>query len=101
MNAYNDLTSQGNPVERISGHSLGGSVALELQKNLAKQGHNVDSRTFGAPVMDIKPFDRYYTNAERYRHPTDPVSMLDRGAKWGKYKPYSHSYAGFQDLDKV
>ena len=51
--------------------------------------------------MDAKPFDRYYNNAERYRHPTDPVSVLDRGAKWGKYKPYSHSYAGFQDFDKV
>ena len=101
MDAYNHLTTSGKPVDRVVGHSLGGSVALELQKNLSKQGRKVDSRTFGAPVMDAKPFDRYYNNAERYRHPTDPVSVLDRGAKWGKYKPYSHSYAGFQDFDKV
>ena len=50
--------------------------------------------------MDLKPFDRYYNNTERFRHPTDPVSVLDRGATWGKYKPYSHSYAGFTDMDK-
>ena len=101
MEAYNDLTGSNKPVERVVGHSLGGSVALELQKDLAKQGRAVGSRTFGAPVLDAKPFDRYYNNAERYRHPIDIVSLLDRGAKWGKYKPYAHSYAGFQDLDKV
>ena len=101
MDAYNDLTGSNKPVERVVGHSLGGSVALELQKDLAKQGRAVGSRTFGAPVLDAKPFDRYYNNAERYRHPTDIVSLLDRGAKWGKYKPYAHSYAGIQDLDKV
>ena len=101
MEAYNDLTGSNKPVERVVGHSLGGSVALELQKDLAKQGRAVGSRTFGAPVLDAKPFDRYYNNAERYRHPTDIVSLLDRGAKWGKYKPYAHSYAGFQDLDEV
>ena len=100
MDAYNGLTSHGKPVERVVGHSLGGSAALQLQRDLDKQGRKVGSRTFGAPVMDLKPFDRYYNNAERYRHPTDPVSAMDRGATWGKYKPYSHSYAGFTDMDK-
>jgi O6-methylguanine-DNA--protein-cysteine methyltransferase len=98
--AYKKLNDNGKHVDRVVGHSLGGSVALELQKNLAKHGRNVDSRTFGAPVMDLKPFDRYYNKAERFRHPTDPVSILDRGASWGDWKTYPHSYAGFQNFDK-
>ena len=59
MDAHNKLPASGKPVNRVVGHPLGGSVALELQKNLDKQGRKVDSRTFGAPVMDVKPFDRY------------------------------------------
>jgi len=101
VDAYNKLTGSGKPVDRVVGHSLGGSVALELQKNLDKQGRKVGSRTFGAPVMDLKSYDRYYNNAERYRHPTDPVSILDRGATWGNWKAYPHSYTGFQNFDKA
>ena len=100
MKTYDDLEASGQPVKRVVGHSLGGSVALEMQKNLGEKGVNLDSRTFGAPVMDLKPFDRYHNNVERYRHPADPVSILDRGAKWGDIKAYSHSYAGFQGFDK-
>ena len=92
--AYEALQAAGKPVDRIVGHSLGGSVALQLQrdKGIPK------SRTFGAPVVDLKPFSRYYGNAERYRHVFDPVSILDRGAKWGKPKLYSHSYTGYEGL---
>lgn len=100
MKTYNDLQSSGQPVKRVVGHSLGGSVALEMQKNLAKKGRNVETRTFGAPVTDLAPFGRVYKNVERYRHPLDPVSVLDRSAKWGKFKPYSHSYTDFEDFDK-
>ena len=47
--AYNDLTTKyGKPVHRVVGHSLGGSVALELAKNKGIEY----SRTFGAPVVD-------------------------------------------------
>ena len=88
--AYEDLQASGKPVDRIVGHSLGGSVALQMQKD-----HQIPkSRTFGAPVVDLNPFG----SAERYRHPLDPVSILDRGATWGKPKLYSHSYTGFEDL---
>ena len=92
--AYEDLQASGKPVDRIVGHSLGGSVALQLQQDKGIPR----SRTFGAPVVDLKPFDRYYGNAERYRHPLDPVSILDRGAKWGDVKLYSHSYTGYEGL---
>ena len=36
-------------VTQVTGHSLGGSVALELQKNYK---HIQGSRTYGAPVLD-------------------------------------------------
>ena len=89
--AYNDLMDSARPVDRIVGHSLGGSVALQMQKDKFIP----QSRTFGAPVMDLKPFHRYYDKAERYRHPLDPVSIFDRGATWGSLKAYPHTYTGF------
>ena len=100
MQAYNDLQGHGQPVKRIVGHSLGGSVALEMQKNLAAKGRTVSTRTFGAPVFDpLGAVSR--GKAERFRHPLDPVSVLDRGATWGPLKAYSHSYGGFDNFDKV
>ena len=94
--AYDDLTQKlGKSVHRVVGHSLGGSVALELAKNKGIEF----SRTFGAPVVDPNPFHR--GSVERYRHPLDPVSIADRGASWGTFAAYPHSYGGFQHLDRV
>jgi len=84
--SYYDLVNSGKPVDRIVGHSLGGSVALEMQRQ-----HNIPkSRTFGAPVLDFSS-----KKQDRYRHPLDPVSVFDRSAKWGDLRLYSHSYTGF------
>ena len=90
--AYRDLTNMGKPVDRVVGHSLGGSVALEMQKEL---GVGL-SRTFGAPVLDLNAGHR--GAVERYRHPLDPVSVLDRGATWGPLRAYPHTYTGFGSL---
>jgi hypothetical protein len=91
--AYRDLLRRGYPIDRVVGHSLGGSIALQEQED-----KNIDfSRTFGAPVFDLNPFHR--GTQERYRHPLDPVSILDRGATWGKLLAYPHSYGGFQTFD--
>jgi hypothetical protein len=91
--AYNDLMQRGLPVDRIVGHSVGGSIALQEQKD-----KNIDfSRTFGAPVVDLNPFHR--GTQERFRHPLDPVSIFDRGATWGSLEAYPHSYGGFQGFD--
>ena len=95
--AYDDLLAKGKVVDRVVGHSLGGSVALDMQKN-----HGIpQSRTFGAPVLDVNPFG----HSERYRHPLDPVSILDRGATWGSFSgvnPLStHSYTGFGNLQSA
>ena len=56
------------------GHSLGGSVSLQLQKDYPNRLKT--SRTYGAPVADA-----FGGNVERYRHYGDPVSILDRSAK--------------------
>ena len=92
--AYDFFTQRGEAIDRVVGHSLGGSVALELQKNKA-----IDfSRTFGAPVLDPNPMHR--GTVERVRHPLDPVSVLDRGAKWGPMMAYPHTYTGFKGFDE-
>ena len=91
--AYDKLISEGKPVDRVVGHSLGGSVALQLQKD-----KDIPlSRTFGAPVVDFDPGIDHKVLAERYRHPLDPVSMLDRNATWGPLKGYPHMYGGFKE----
>ncbi len=64
-------------VDTVVGHSLGGSVSLELQKNYPEQIKK--SRTHGAPVMDL--FGSESENVDRYRNWFDPVSIFDRGAK--------------------
>ena len=86
--AYYDLVNSGKPVDRIVGHSLGGSVALEMQRQ-----HNIPkSRTFGAPVLDLVP----KAGQDRYRHPLGPVSVFDRSAKWGNLMYNNpHSYTGY------
>lgn len=93
--AYDELIKQGKVVDRVVGHSLGGSVALELAKNKGI----AFSRTFGAPVFDPNPFHR--GSVERYRHPLDPVSVFDRGATWGGIAAdQPHTYGGFRHFDK-
>lgn len=75
-------------VEDIVGHSLGGSVVLELQKQYGDRG--LKSRTYGAPVLDFtSPLDN--TKVERYRNYLDPVSIFDRGAnKSVKWNPFDN-----------
>jgi hypothetical protein len=58
--------------ETVVGHSLGGAVALEMQK----ENPSLETRTYGAPVFD--PLGQ--SPGERYRSRFDPVSILDRGA---------------------
>ena len=89
--AYNTLEASGQPVKRIVGHSLGGSVALEMQKN----HHIPSSRTFGAPVLDLNSRQ----NPERFRHPLDPFSIMDRGATWGKMTLNPHTFTGYEAFD--
>ena len=100
MEKYDELTAQGQRPDRLVGHSLGGAVALQMDTDLAKRGHPVKTRTFGAPVFDvITPFNG--SKPERYKHWGDPVGMLDFGATHGKFKLYPHSYTGYEELEGV
>ena len=67
-------------VTRVVGHSLGGSVTLQIA-----QQHNLLSRTYGAPVVS-------FTGGDRYRAKYDPVSMFDFGAKTKFVIGYPHGY---------
>ena len=62
--------------KRDIGHSLGGAVALELQKNYP----GLETRTYGAPVWDPFGQDRLYGKVDRYRSFGDPVSFFDASA---------------------
>ena len=65
-------------ITRVVGDSLGGSVALELQKHHPE----LKIRTYGAPVFDLKGATQptYNSNTERYRNYGDPFSMFDSSA---------------------
>ena len=69
-----DLLDVNPDVKNIVGHSLGGSVALELQKNFKYRDYNVS--TYGAPVASASPIP-----SNRYRNKYDPVSQYDYGAQ--------------------
>ncbi len=56
-------------IRRVVGHSLGGAVGLEMQKERPE----LKTRTYGAPVVSMTP-------GYRYRSAGDPVSILDWGA---------------------
>ena len=51
-------------IDTVVGHSLGGSVSLELQKNYPDRIKK--SRTYGAPVMDLLGSES--ENVDRYRN---------------------------------
>ncbi len=51
-------------ITKVVGHSLGGSVALELQK----QYPQLESRTYGAPVFDPAGKDAMRGAVDRYRN---------------------------------
>ena len=87
---YGDATRvlQANPkIRRVVGHSLGGAVALEIQK----ERPDLKSRTYGAPVVSA-------TGGDRYKSLGDPVSFLDFGAKTTLHKGLNpHSYQDIAD----
>ena len=96
---YERLTASGRPVRRLVGHSLGGAVALALARTLAARGVAVETRTFAALVADLRPRASYDPAPERYRHPLDLLSSLDRGAAVGPFALWPHSYFGFDADD--
>jgi len=67
------LVLNANPqITRVVGHSLGGAVALQLQK----ENPALDAVTYGAPVVSLPRGG----SSERFRQYVDPVAALDFGA---------------------
>ena len=83
-------------ITRAVGDSLGGAVALELQKHHPE----LKVRTYGAPVVDFKGAvqPNWSANTERYRNFGDPISMFDSSAHTTVYphfydqKALTHQY---------
>ena len=90
--AKEEQEKQGDKVKHLVGHSMGGNVALEMQK----ENPNLKSTTYGAAVW--QPFST--KQGDRYRHGGDPFSMFDRGAKTigSSWNPVSaHAYTGYPE----
>ena len=68
-----DKALKANPqINKLIGHSIGGSVSLELEKNNPDKTFEV--RTYGAPVWSSEK------SGNRYRAAWDPISIFDSGA---------------------
>lgn len=69
---------------RVVGHSLGGAVALQLQKEKPE----LQTTTYGAPVASTD------SSSERFREAGDPVAALDFGATTtgpSSWNPHSYT----------
>lgn len=89
------------PISNIVAHSLGGSVGLKLVENYKE--HPMTTTVYGAPVKTARDTLLSTTiSGERYRHPYDPVSMFDGGAKTIPIQNNiinPHSYNGYGNKD--
>ena len=86
-----NLLEKNPQVQNIVGHSLSGSVSLELQKRHKNKSYDVT--TYGAPVVQVGG-QKY----RRFRKSCDLLSGLDDGALTykGSITPISaHSYTGY------
>ena len=63
-------------ITNLTGHSYGGSAALQLQKD----DNKYNTRTYGAPVFDPIPRNPFY-QPQRYCNRWDPVCAADMGAE--------------------
>ena len=94
-----DRTLKNNPqIKNLVGHSLGGSVVLQLQNDHPER--TFKTNTYGAPVMSTTKTDN--DDNHRYRNYLDPVSFLDGGATQNLLitpNPLeSHSYENFHNI---
>jgi alpha/beta superfamily hydrolase len=78
-------------IDNLVGHSYGGSVALQLQK----EKNHYDTTTYGAPVFDPIPRNPFH-RPKRYANKYDIVAAADLGAEKMSYvspfNPNPHSY---------
>ena len=94
-------------IDTVIGHSLGGAVALSLEKQYKKEGNNpygiVQSKTFGSPTVSAN----FTNNNNRIRYFGDPISALDFGSTTVmpslgfRWKNSAHSYKDLFIKDAV
>jgi len=65
-------------VKMIQGHSLGGAIALSLNK---ENGWKIDRGTYNAPIVSSQPTGETGRNSIRIRGGNDLVGYFDKGAK--------------------
>ena len=98
----NDSLKQNPQVNEIIGHSAGGAVLLELEKQYPNRFNK--TRTYSAPVFN--PFGNEALNENRLRFRTtfDPVAAFDNNAitiNKNSLNPFTnHSYENYFDTGK-
>ena len=95
-------------IDTVIGHSLGGSVALALEKQYKKEGNSpygiIQSKTFGSPTVSANFTNN---NPNRIRYFGDPISFFDNNATTVmpslgfRWKNSAHSYKGLFIKDAV
>ena len=96
-------------IDTVIGHSLGGSVALSLEKQYKQEGGNpygiVQSKTFGAPFISSDALGNKSPNIIHYFG--DPISALDLQATTiipslgFRLKSDAHTYKGLFIKDAI
>ena len=86
-------------VDTIISHSLGSSVAAEINK---QSNNQYKTRMYGSPFIDFSFNTSKDPNNIRFRHPGDPFSQFDTGAineesntTYNLINP--HSFTGYPD----
>ena len=86
-------------VDTIISHSLGSSVAAEINK---QNNNQFKTRMYGSPFIDFSFNPSKDPNNIRFRHPGDPFSQFDTGAvneesntTYNLINP--HSFTGYPD----
>ena len=93
----NDALKNNDQVDTLIGHSLGASTVAELQK---QTNNKYMARYYGAPFLNLNPFDGPDPRNQTFRHPGDIVSSLDHNANTIRSNNFNgwwwaHSYGGF------
>ena len=90
-------------IKQLIGHSMGGSVVLQLNKD---NNNKFETRTDPAPVFDVIPNNDKDSQGENQRYKTlgDPVAMFDNNANTTVIKSLNpldlHSYNNYGNIGK-
>jgi len=92
---------QNSDIKQLIGHSMGGSVVLQLNQD---NNNKFETRTYSAPVFDVVPHNSNDPENERFKTLGDPVAIFDNNARV-TFKPTLnpldlHSYNNYGNIGK-